>query len=200
MRCSILCRLLPVIKQISYAIMGNDPAHGWPHIERLESLIVELIENEGVDEMVDRCLLYTGLYLHDVGRSMPGDENHALKSASYAKSLLETLGVPESCIEDVVHVIKAHSFSLGIRAETLEAMILSDADKLDALGAVGIARVFHTGCTMKRGFKESIKHFYEKIIRLPELLYLSSAKEVARERIKIIEAFLEEWKRELGSY
>jgi len=170
-------------------IMGLDPAHGWPHVLRVARLADEIIER-GKLAGYDREVLATAIVLHDVGRFLPGEGHHAVKSAEYARGLLSRLGWEEARVEQVAHVILAHSYSLGVEPKTLEAMILSDADKLDALGAVGIARVFHTGCQLGRSFSESLRHFAEKILRLPSLLRLEASREIARERILIVEAFV----------
>ncbi len=200
MPCLKLCDYLDFIKLVSKIIMGSDPAHGWPHIMRVEKIAEQLIERESLRDKINVCIFRTALYLHDVGRFLPGDENHAEKSAVFAGEFLSKLEIERECIEQVVHAIRSHSYSLGIEAETLEAKLLSDADKIDALGAVGIARVFHTGCQLGRGFEYSIQHFYDKILKLVDLLYLESSKIVALDRVKIIKYFLEEWDRESKSH
>ncbi len=175
-------------------IMGNDPAHGWPHVVRVHGISLRIVEEGRLEP--DIRVLEHAVLLHDVGRFLEGKGHHAVKSASFARRVLE--GVDESFIEAVVHAILTHSYSLGVRAGTLEAMILSDADKIDALGAVGIARVFHTGCLLGRGFEDSLGHFREKILRLPGLLYLEASRRIARERARIVEEYVERLAEELG--
>ncbi|MCE4618566.1 MAG: HD domain-containing protein [Desulfurococcales archaeon] len=185
---------LPV-RLISRAIMGDDPAHGWPHILRVfrySRIIANMVE-----ERMDWLTLETAILLHDVGRFLKGEEHHAAKSAEFARELLPQIGY-RGDVEAVVHAILAHSFSLGVKAETLEAMILSDADKLDALGAIGIARVFHTGCQFGRSFEESLEHFVEKIIKLPDLMYLDVSRKLAEEKVKIVKNYINELREELA--
>lgn len=177
-------------------IMGEDPAHGWPHVERVRRLARAIVEGEGVTP--DWQVLELAIILHDVGRHLPGEGHHAVKSALYAKTLLRLHAASEDLIEAVVHAIEAHSYSLGVEPRSIEAMILSDADKLDALGAVGIARVFHHGCQQGRSFDDSVRHIREKILRLPSKLHLQYSRRLARERMIIVLDFLDNYAREAG--
>lgn len=177
-------------------IMGPDPAHGWPHVERVRRLARKIVEGEGLT--VDWQVLDLAIILHDVGRSLPGEGHHAVKSALYAKSILRLHAAGEELIEAVVHAIEAHSYSLGVEARSLEAKVLSDADKLDALGAVGIARVFHHGCQHGRSFDDSVEHIRAKLLRLPGLLHLPYSRKLARSRMEIILDFLDHYAREAG--
>ena len=180
------------------AAMGDDPAHGWPHIERVRRLAWMIVSQEGLTGRIDGYVLELALLLHDVGRTLRGEGHHAVKSAEYAGKLLGEHGVPQDVIAGVQHAILAHSYSLGVRANTLEAMVLSDADKLDALGAIGIARAFHHGCLHGRGFEESVQHMVEKLLRLPDLMYLESSRRLARGRVAIIVEYIEAFRRETG--
>jgi len=175
------------------SLLGGDPAHGWPHVLRVARLAEEIILAGDLEP--DLRVLSTAVALHDVGRALGGG-HHARVSAVYAGRLLRRLGWPEHLVGEVEHAILAHSYSLGVEARTLEAKILSDADKLDALGAVGVARVFHTGCQLGRGFRESLEHFYEKILSLPELLYLEPSRRIAAERVRVVREFVAAAERE----
>jgi uncharacterized protein len=191
----VFTKIPETIPLIARLIMGCDPAHGWPHVVRVHGY-TKLIARH-IDGPIDWRVLEAATALHDVGRFIPGESHHAVKSAEIAGKLLPALGL-EDIVADVEHAILAHSYSLGVKPKTLEAAILSDADKLDALGAVGIARVIHTGCKMNRSFEESLNHFHEKILRLPELMHLEFSKELAREKAKIIAVFVENLESELG--
>jgi uncharacterized protein len=110
-------------------------AHGEDHVLRVLKIARFIAAKEGADiEVVSKAAL-----LHD---SFRNGENHALKSAEFARKLLSEEGYGEEFIEAVVHAIEAHSFSGRIEPRTLEAKVLSDADKLDAIGAIGVARAF----------------------------------------------------------
>jgi uncharacterized protein len=80
----------------------------------------------------------------------------------------------------------------------VEAMVLSDADKLDALGAIGIARVFHTGALIGRGFEDSLEHFKAKILRLKDLMYFNYSRRVTEVLTARIIEYLRWWGEELG--
>jgi len=175
-------------------LLGGDPAHGWPHVLRVAGWARAIVEAERLRPRW--TVLYASIVLHDVGRAVAvGGEHHASASARYARGVLATLMSPPM-IEEVVHAILAHSYSLGVEARSVEAMILSDADKLDALGAVGIARVFHTGCRMGRGFEESIAHFKEKIVVLPDRMYYTWSRAQAEKLVRRVEDFLRWWRDE----
>ncbi|MEB2836926.1 MAG: HD domain-containing protein [Desulfurococcales archaeon] len=172
-------------------LLGGDPAHGWPHVLRVAGWARRIVEGEGLRPRW--LVLYAAIVLHDAGRMLAGQgEHHAVASARLARKLLAPYSTPRF-IEEVEHAILAHSYSLGVRAETVEARVLSDADKLDALGAVGIARVFHTGCRMGRGFEDSLRHFHEKILRLPDHLYYTWSRLQAERLVRRVEWFLKWW-------
>ncbi len=167
-------------------------SHGWEHVVR----VFELADRIGRKEKADMEILLVAAILHDVGR-MISEEKHALASAKLSRDLLKDLGFEEKKIEKIVHCILAHSFSSGILPETLEAKILSDADKLDAIGAIGVARVFMYSGEKGRSIEDSIKHFKEKILKLKEMLYTKEAKRIGEGRDKFVREFLERLEREL---
>ena len=100
--------------------------------------------------------------------------------------------------ERIVAAINSVSFSKnkGRKPETLEGRIVQDADRLDAIGAVGIARTFAFGGKHERSLESSIGHFYEKLLLLKELMNTAKAKELAETRHAFMEEFLREWKAE----
>ncbi|MCE4620646.1 MAG: HD domain-containing protein [Desulfurococcales archaeon] len=180
---------------IASSIMGCDPAHGWPHVARVYSYSERIVENERL--RVDWKVLEASIALHDIGRFTPGSGHHAEKSASLAVEFLSGLGM-EDIVGEVRHAILAHSYSLGVKPKSVEAKVLSDADKLDALGAIGIARVIHTGCQMGRSFRESLSHFYEKILRLPDRMYFDYSRRLAEKLVVRVENYIEALEEEMG--
>ncbi|MHA1371209.1 MAG: HD domain-containing protein, partial [Promethearchaeota archaeon] len=149
-------------------------------------------------------VLIAAAYLHDLGRvkslkplvksDPPLDKNHALRSAMYAREILKANTIDgvdgSSKIKHITNAILSHSFSSGFKPESIEGMILSDADKLDAMGSVGIIRVIAYSIEHERGLKEIIKHFETKILKLQGLLYTPVAVEMAIGKQKVLESFI----------
>ncbi len=182
-------------------LMGNDFSHGYPHVLRVLKYANIIIRGERL--VVDKILLEISILLHDVGRII--GEPHAYYSAIIARGLLEEYGFQREFIDKVVNAILSHSYSYrhryGVEPETVEAKILSDADKLDALGVIGFARVAAFSVYHNRGLKEMIKHIDEKLLNLDKLLYFETSRRIASRKKKIlynIRILLEEELKDLG--
>ncbi len=189
-----MASLTEVVRDLVKGLMPSDPVHGYPHVERVLKIARRLAEGlKGVDTEV----LELAVLLHDLGRKSGAPGNHAEKSARLAESLLKALGYPEDRVKRVVEAIIAHSFTSGVKPKSLEAMILSDADKIDALGAVGIARVLMYSGAIGRGLEESIQHFKVKILKLPSYMYTEKGREEALKRVKLVKEFVEALEGEL---
>lgn len=142
--------------------------------------------------------------LHDIGRvhqqNDSKNQNHAelsaQKASQFLRNELEQKLNPED-IKNIIHAIRAHSFSNNVPPTTLEARILSDADKLDALGAIGLYRTI--GYTVKHQgtIKDVIKHLENKLLRLQNRMNLSLSKQIARERHHILKEFYIKIKKEI---
>src|SRR3989344_967580 len=192
-------------------------SHAFDHTERVCNLALKIGEKENADLDVIKA----AALLHDVAR-LKEDNNeiecHAEHGAEMAEKILKEMNFPEDKIKNVVHSIKVHRHSKGLTAETIEAKILQDADRLDALGAITIARMFSTGGKINRplykpeipfgefskGYDSysTIHGFYAKILKItPETFNTQLAKKIAKERYKFVEKFLKqffkEWKGEL---
>lgn len=163
-------------------------------MNRVYNLCLTLGKNLNVNIRV----LQIAALLHDIGRGKKekklSKRNHANASAQMTLKFLSNnkLGITEQEIHNIIHCIKAHSYSNKIISETLEAKILSDADKLDALGAMGLYRTI--GYTVKNDgdVKQVIDHLENKILKLPSYLYLEASKEIAEKRILIIQEFFKD--------
>lgn len=181
-------------RELSKKIMGSDFAHGYPHVERVLAYAKEIA---GSLPGVNLPLLQVSVYLHDVGRRI--GEPHAYYSARFAEAILREWGLDENSISIVVNAIEYHSFSYarsrGIKPAGTEAMVLSDADKLDALGIVGFLRVFQFGFENGRSVYESLKHFDEKIFELKKLLHFEVSKRIA-DKLEYRTRVAVEWLRE----
>lgn len=165
-------------------------SHDKGHVERVVRLAVFIAEKEGANvEIVKKAA-----ELHDIARGKP---NHALEGAKIAEKILKQKGYDESFIFSVKHCIEAHSFSSKVKPKTLEAKVLSDADKIDAIGAIGIARAFMFSGERGKGIEETLKHFDEKLLKLKDCLYTDTAKSIARRRYEFVAEFYNRIKQEL---
>jgi len=165
-------------------------SHGYEHTERVYNLCLHL----GKVLNADQTILLPAAILHDICR---GEENHAEAGAATAALILRKFGFDENKIQRIQKVIISHSFSAGEIPESLEAKILSDADKLDALGALGIYRTAAYSGEYPRPITDYIEHFHNKLMKLDSLLNTSEAKQIAIERKKIMMLYLTHLDREL---
>ncbi len=180
------------LEELCRSMYPEDDVHGWGHIERVRKLSRVLARQL---EEVDLEVLEAAALLHDVGR---GSESHAEVSAQRAREILGELGFPKEFIERVAEAIRSHSFSGGGEPRSLEAMVLSDADKLDALGAIGVFRAAAYGDRIGRGIDGLIKHAEEKLLKLRALMRTEAGRKLAERRHRFLEEYLEELRQELG--
>ncbi|MFO8019966.1 MAG: HD domain-containing protein [Promethearchaeia archaeon] len=177
----------------------QEDIHGFPHVMRVYTTCMELANLFDVN--LD--ILKISALLHDTGRVREDTENrnHAELSAEMTKSFLNStnLGLSKLAEERIIHCIRSHSFSNGVFPETIEAKILSDADKLDALGSIGLYRTI--GFTIKNGggLAQVIDHLENKILKLKDLLYLDETKQMAQEKHRFILEFYQKLEANLGS-
>lgn len=195
----------------------NDPVHGFDHILRVYRMVERLARLEGADLEVVRL----AALLHDADGSHASVEikrqAHQHASAAFARQILEGEGLPEARIAEVLHAIRAHRFrDESEQPQTLEAKILFDADKLDAIGAIGVARAIAYSVQagqdyfthpserfLRTGEKEpgeahsAYHEFLFKLVRLKDHLYTPSARLIAEERQRIMVRFFERLSEEI---
>lgn len=199
------------------SVLADEPSsHDMAHIERVEALCLELQKEEGGDSLVLRL----AALLHDVGVIREHEEggDHALYSAEIASEFLAREGLSRDLIERVLYCIRAHRFSGGHVPESIEARILQDADRLDALGAIGIFRAVlsmgalrmlkHTNGIDKGESKKTVymadpvdgfnEYMQYKPFRIPGKLNTGAAKKIAEERLEVMRSFQEALNREFG--
>jgi len=186
-------------------------------VERVYKLALRLARE--LNEPVDLDVLRAAALLHDVARAMEDEgivEDHAKAGAQIAREVLERLGFPREKIEEVAYCIEVHRFRSGVKPRTLEAQILQDADRLDMLGAIGIARAFMRGGWANVPIYDPaippkerydgrsatvVNHLYEKILRIKDTLNTEPARRIAEGRHRFVEEFIErllkEWEGEL---
>lgn len=143
----------------------------------------------------DRTIIALASLLHDT-------DDHKLfctDNNENARWFLESAGVSPDQIDRICDVINAVSFSRNRdkRPESIEAMIVQDADRLDAIGAVGIARTFAFGGSHGRTLDSSIDHFHEKLLLLKDLLNTQAARSLAEKRHTFMLEFLDEYESEI---
>lgn len=195
-------------------LKNAEGGHDWWHIERVWKTAKTLSKQEKVDEFV----VEMAALLHDIADSKfhNGDETIGPKKA---QKFLESLDINEELIQKIVFIIANMSFIGGKSApvsKTIEFDVVQDADRLDALGAIGIARTFNFGGFKQReiynptippnlnmtkeeyklGSKPSINHFYEKLLLLKDLMNTNSGKKLAIERHRFMENYLDQFYKE----
>ncbi|MAF89251.1 MAG: HD domain-containing protein [archaeon] len=166
----------------------NTVAHGFDHTERVfqNSLII------GLTEHADLLTLLTAALLHDVGRDIEIaiGADHADASAHEAKDFLKSVNFPVAKIKRVFEAIHGHRSSREGKHAFLESRILSDADKIDSLGAIGIARVFTFGGKINRDVQDTIVYFKKRLDKVMMQLHTDRAKRMAEERYNYCVSYL----------
>ena len=204
--------VLDSIKNEIIKIMDNDPAHDFDHIMRVYTNAKKIVKEEKADEK----LVLSAALLHDIvsyPKSSKRSKFSSIDSAKKSKIILKKYGFSEKEITIVSDAIKDHSFSQNKVPETLEGKILQDADRLDALGAIGIARVFATSGSLNRPFYNiddpfctkrnpdddlwAVDHFFNKLLKLESLMNTRSGKIEAKKRTNVLQEFLKQLKDEI---
>jgi len=194
----IVDEILSAVRTFAYNNSEKDDLHGFKHVERVLNFCVQI----GTALNANLLIIKIAALLHDVGRIYEKNndaKNHAEISAEMAEKFLQKthFNINIGDIENIIHSIRAHSFSNKIKPKTLEAKILSDADKLDALGAIGLFRTISFTLRNKGGIEQIINHLENKILKLKDGLYLEVSKQIAEERSKIIIDFYNKIREEI---
>ena len=186
----------------------NDPAHDFEHVMRVFRNAEKICKNENGNKK----LILSAVLLHDIIK-IKNRKDSALKSAKLSEKILKENYFLDNEIIIISDAIKEHSFSKGKTPSTLEGKILQDADRLDAIGAIGLARVFSFSGSNNRPFydpkdpfsknrnlndnKWAIDHFYEKLLFLEGKMNTKTGKLLAKKRTKTLKDFLKELKNEI---
>lgn len=182
---------LEKLERIVSELIPSYGTHGLEHTMRVYRTCKALGEALGAD----MSILLPAVLLHDVVRD---GEDHASASSVKAGEILRDLDYPEKAIEDISETIGAHSFSAGRMPESLEAKILSDADKLDAMGALGVYRAAMYSAENGRPLEDYVAHFSEKLLTLKDMMYTDEAKRLAKSRHSFLLEYLEQIEDELN--
>ena len=182
-----------ILKEFS----GEGTGHDYFHIERVVNNALKIAREENADLF----LVELSAWLHDLGDYKL--HNGKDKSEELIREFLNSQNVDEEIISKVIEIVSQVSFSKGNKTTTLEAEIVQDADRLDAIGAVGIARCFAFGGKKERELwnpenpeETSIQHFYDKLLKLKNLMNTETAKKIAEERHVILEEYLRQFYKE----
>lgn len=199
--------------EVKRILNGRDPAHDFHHIMR----VYKNAEIIGWREGTNMEILLPAVLLHDlviypkggVKSSKSSDE-----SATLAENILQKYGYPLDQIDQICYCIRVHSYSKRLVPVSLEGKILQDADRLDALGAIGIARMFSVGGSENRAFYRdddpfcrstrelddsqwTLDHFQTKLLRLKDLMHTKTAKKIAEQRTKFMLLFIKQLQKEI---
>lgn len=169
----------------------NADGHGFDHSMRVYRNALLIAESEPA---ADRLIVSLAALLHDA-------DDHKLfrtENNANARRFLESQDMDPVTIERICEAVNSVSFSQnkGRRPETIEAQIVQDADRLDAIGAVGIARTFAYGGKHGRPLESSVDHFHEKLLLLKDMMNTGRARDLAGHRHAFLELFLREWEQE----
>ena len=170
---------------------GNSDGHDFDHTMRVYRTAMEIADSE---PDCDRKIVALAALLHDA------DDSKLFATADNAntRAFLAAQNVDEDTAGKICTAINSVSFSKNRDRcpELLEGRIVQDADRLDAIGATGIARTFAYGGKHGRTLDSSIDHFHEKLLLLKAMMHTEKAKEMAESRHAFMESFLQEWEKE----
>jgi uncharacterized protein len=193
---------------------GADPGHGIEHVQRVVQNAILLSRN--AEARLDVVL--PAAWLHDcvsVPKNSPQRAMASRLAAAKSIELLDLINYPIELRDAIAHCIEAHSFSAGIPCNTLEARIVQDADRLEALGAIGIARCLMTGGAMgqrlyepsepfpvhrsPKDTEQSIDHFFAKLLGLSGTMQTEAGRREAVRRTEFLVTFLDQLAAEIGA-
>ena len=181
---------------------GQAAGHGMDHVLRVVTSARAIHAEAGGDlEIIELAAL-----LHDVGDAKFHDGVE--RSAEFAREILSGLGASDDSIEHVAHIVDNISFRKGESAKplSLEGQVVQDADRLDALGAIGIVRTIEYGAAFGQPFyladagdaKTGVGHFHEKLFKLKSLMNTDAGRRMAEDREAFMQTFLDQFMRENG--
>ena len=204
----------PIQDTITYVkqeLKNAEGGHDWWHIERVWKSAKHIAKTEHVNQLV----VELSALLHDIADSKFHDGDESI-GPQKARAFLHTLEIEDNVINHVIRIIENISFKGGKEAQTFQSTeldVVQDADRLDALGAIGIARTFNYGGfknreiynptipsdlnmtkeEYKKSTAPSINHFYEKLLLLQKLMNTATGKAMAAKRHQFMESYLEQF-------
>jgi uncharacterized protein len=191
----------------------SDSAHDRGHALR----VLFTAEMIAVKEGGDLTIIRPAALIHDIGCSpkhLGKDQDSEERTLVLGKDLLEKAGYDEKAIETILGIVEIHGYSRGITPETIEGKILQDADRLDAMGATGIARLFLVSGSTNRPVYDiddpwaenrdlddkayGLDHFFTKLLKLKDGMHTATGKMMAEDKHRLLKDYIEALRKELG--
>lgn len=202
-----------IVPWIRARLAEADAGHGLDHVQR----VVQNATLIGHQERANAEIVLPAAWLHDcvlVPKNSPDRSRASRMAATAAVEFLHSIQYPAEFIAPIEHCIAAHSFSAGIPCESLEAKVVQDADRLEAIGAIGISRCLMTGGSMRQLLYhadqpfpidrppqdnvQSIDHFFAKLLGLGKTMQTEHGRAIASQRTAFMISFLRQLANEIG--
>ena len=199
---------------VAVQMESADSGHGIDHVRR----VVKNAKRIGRVENANPFVVLPAAWLHDcvfIAKNSPQRRLASAMAARSAEQFLSEIGYPGSLIPLISHCILSHSFSANVACESIEAKVVQDSDRLEAVGAIGLARCLMTGGAMGQRLyhptepfpvdrvpadtEQSVDHFFVKLLELHRTMQTQSGREVAMERTDFLIAFLKQLADEIGT-
>lgn len=197
---------------------SDDASHDISHFQRVWRTASRLLDEGGMT--ANHLVILTACYFHDIvvlPKNHPQRSMASTLAAEETEKCLQTLAFPAELISDVCHAVKTHSYSAGIPPKTIEAKVVQDADRMEALGAIGLARCFYTGGKLKQKLFDpedplasnrelddrvySLDHFELKLLKIAGSMQTESGRLMAERSTQFLRDFRDQLCRELnGEY
>ena len=200
------------------SVEQDDASHDISHVQRVWKTAQQIMAQESAP--VNSLVVLAACYLHDVvvlPKDHPQRATASSLAAAKAGTVLAEMGFPGELIDNVCHSVASHSYSAGIVPQTIEARVVQDADRMEALGAIGLARVFYTAGVLRQKMFDpqdpearhrelddrrfALDHFELKLLRLADTMQTDAGRAMARRNSDYLRAFAAKLVRELdGDY
>ena len=170
--------------------------HDYDHTVRVYRMAMRI----GMELGANLRVLSAAALMHDIGRTREEATgvSHSILSGEMSEEFLRENGYSEREIEAVKSAIRTHRFSEGLQPTSLEGEILSDADKLDAIGAIGVFRAIAHAEVKGVGIAGFLRHADEKLLKLADMMHTKPARRLAIQKHRVLEAFVNELREEIG--
>lgn len=202
-----------VVQWAERSMAEADSGHGIDHVKRVvvNASQIAALEHANIDVVMPAAWLHDCVF---VPKNSPLRSQASRIAAEAASEYLNSISYPPALIAEIHHCIVAHSFSANVPCQSIEAMVVQDADRLEALGATGIARCLMTGGAMNQRLYhpidpfpttrepqdtvQSVDHFFAKLFKLPKTMQTETGLRIAQTRTEFMIQFLRQLATEIG--